>query len=157
MTHTGNPRGPRAFTLDDVRFSDQAPEESLEETGVDASSPVPAVSTTRRAARRFGWGTLFVSAAMALSGLALSLWFARFVSVALERQDWVGWTATVLLGAMALAAAVMAGREALGFWRLARLGALKQDAEQALRDHDLAGERKAVRRIIGLLAGRAEM
>jgi putative membrane protein len=112
---------------------------------------------TRRAARRFGWGALFVSAAAALSGLALSLWFARFVSVALAREDWLGWTATALLGIMVLAAAVIAGREVLGFWRLARLGALKEEAERALRERDLPAERQAVRRIVGLLAGRPEL
>lgn len=157
MTHTGNPRGPQAFTLDDVRFPDQAPEDLAKDMGADAFPPVPAVSTARRATRRFGWGALFFSAAAALSGLALSLWFARFVSVALARQDWVGWTAMALLGAMVLAAAVIVAREVLGFWRLARLGALKQEAERALRERDLPAERKAVRRIIGLLAGRPEL
>lgn len=156
MTQAGNPRAPRAFTLDDVRVSDQ-PEDIVPDAGTEAAPSVPAVSMTRRAARRFGWGALFLSAAAALSGLALSLWFARFVSVALERQDWVGWTATVLHGAMALAAVAIAGREVLGFWRLARLGALKEEAARALREQDLSSERKAVRRIVGVLAGRPEL
>jgi putative membrane protein len=156
MTETRNPRAPRAFTLDDVRLSEQ-PEDVAQEASAEATPSAPAVSMTRRAARRFGWGALFFSAAAALSGLALSLWFARFVSVALERQDWVGWTATVLLGAMALASIVMVGREMLGFWRLARLGALKEEAERALREQDLSAERKAVRRIVGLLTGRPEL
>lgn len=156
MTETRSPRAPRAFTLDDVRLSDQ-PEEIGQDASAEAAPPVSAVSMTRRAARRFGWGGLFVSAAAALSGLALSLWFARFVSVALAREDWLGWTATALLGIMVLAAAVIAGREVLGFWRLARLGALKEEAERALRERDLPAERQAVRRIVGLLAGRPEL
>ena len=160
MTPADKPRAPRAFTVDDVRFSDQgAPDEVTGEPVADAAPPVPSGSTVRPswAVRRFGWGALFFSAATALSGLALSLWFARFVSVALERQDWVGWTAAALLGAMALAGAVILAREALGIWRLARLGHLKQDAERALRERDLDGERKAVRRIIGLLSSRPEL
>jgi putative membrane protein len=157
MTETRNPRrSPQAFALDDVRLSDQ-PEDVAREVSGEATPPVPAASLTRQAARRLGWGALFFSAAAALTGLALSLWFARFVSVALERQDWVGWTATMLLGVMALAAIVIAGREMLGFWRLARLGALKEEAERSLREQDLAAERKAVRRIVALLAGRAEL
>jgi putative membrane protein len=156
MTQTGKPRAPRAFTLDDVRFSEQ-PEDMVQEAGAEASPSVPAVSMSRRAARRFGWGALFLATAVALSGLALSLWFARFVSVALERQDWMGWAASALLGLMALAAVVIIGREVLGFWRLARLGALKEEAERALREQDLPAERKAVRRIVGLLAGRPEL
>ncbi len=156
MTQTEKPRAPRAFTLDDVRFSDQ-PDDVAQVAGVEAAASVPAVSMARRAARRFGWGALFLSAAAALGGLALSLWFARFVSVAIERQDWIGWAATVLLGLMTLAAVVIIGREGVGFWRLARLGALKEEAERALREQDLPAERKAVRRIVGLLAGRPEL
>lgn len=156
MTETRNPRPPRAFAIDDVRLSDQ-PEDAAPEASGEATPPVPAASLTRRTARRFGWGALFISAAAALTGLALSLWFARFVSVALERQDWVGWTATVLLGLMAVAVLVIGGREILGFWRLARLGALKEEANRALRERDLPGERAAVRRIVGLLSGRPEL
>jgi putative membrane protein len=160
MTRTRDPRAPQAFTMDDVRFPDQGVSDAAAgEQAADAVDPAPSGSVVRPSwtARRFGWGALFFSAAAALSSLALGLWFTRFVSVALERQDWLGWTATVLLGAMALAAAVIVGREALGFWRLARLGHLKQDAARALREGDAAGERRTVRRIIGLLSSRPEL
>jgi putative membrane protein len=35
------------------------------------------------------------------------LWFTRFVSVALERQDWVGWLAVGLMSVIAVSLAII--------------------------------------------------
>ena len=52
--------------------------------------------------RGIRWGSLMLSAMAALASLAAGLWFTRFVTVALERQDWVGWLAFALMALVAL-------------------------------------------------------
>ena len=61
-----------------------------------------------RAANGASVGGVFLSAVVALVGLALSVSFATFVSTALAREDWVGWTAVSLL-AVALVAGLVWG------------------------------------------------
>jgi putative membrane protein len=107
--------------------------------------------------RGFHWGGLFLAAAALLASLAFALWFARFVSVALERQDWLGWTAFALLALMALALVMILLRELVGFLRLRRLGMVRADADRALRERDRKLERAVVKRIAEPLERRAEL
>ena len=62
-----------------------------------------------------------------------------------------------LLGLMALAAVVIVGREALGFWRLARLGRAEAGCSARPARAGSAGERKAVRRHRRPAGGRPEL
>lgn len=151
-----SPRRPEAFKLDEVTLSVTAEaEDPAVEPGASAILPAPPAAA--RLQRGIRWASLFVAAAGALVGLALSLWFARLVSIALARHDWIGWIAFALLAVMLIAGLAIALRELLGYLRLARLGRLKQDAARALRDNDLGRERAAVARVIAVLAGKPQL
>lgn len=137
---TGRPRQEnRAFGDvpgdEEAGLDDQGPQQPIPEAIVSAAS------------RRWGWGSVLVSAILSLAFLAAGLWFTRFVSVALAREDWLGYLANGLAAIAALAAAVLALKELAGFWRLSRLTSLRRDAEAALR-HD---NPKAARSVTGRL------
>lgn len=100
----------------------------------------------------FGW---FLTAVFALLSLAIGLWFTSFVSVAVARDDWLGWIAKGLAAFIALMVVVFALREVVGLLRLARLGSLRRDAETAFETKDGGKEKDVVRRLKGLVAGRA--
>lgn len=159
-TPTARPRPPRAFEPDDPGLV-VAPPPVVEPA---AASPERAanelalrVPTRVDLARTWRWGTLFVSAAMALSSLALTLWFTRFVSITLAREDGIGWLAAGLLGLMALAAVAALLRELIGLFRLARITRLRRDSDSARHDQDKPLAVSVVRRLKGLLAGREEL
>ncbi len=104
-----------------------------------------------------GWFAILVSALMALIGLAASLAFARFVSVVLERSDWIGIAGWSLLGIAAAAALVIALREFVGLMRLGRLARLRRDAEAAVSSRDPKAERAVVRRLRKTFAARPDL
>ena len=160
-------RGPRVFKTDDptlVDIDSAAPETDAAagrgEGAPPASSPARdgtlALPTRAGITRGIRWGALFVSAMMALATLALGVWFARFVSVTLGRDDWVGWTATGLLALGGVALLVIVLREIVGIARLARLGRFRREAEAALAAKDVRKERAAAKKLTGLMSGRAD-
>ena len=57
--------------------------------------------------RGLRWGTLLVSALAGAAALGIAAWFARLVSAALVREDWLGWTTLGLLLLAALAAVML--------------------------------------------------
>ena len=154
-------RAPRAFKIDD-------PAIEAEDEDVFASDLPPGERPTKNQTgsrrtltagdvqRGIRWGGLFFSAMGALASLALGLWFARFVSVALERQDWVGWTAFGLLSLMAFSALVLLLRELWGFRALARLAKLRKSVRQAIATGDAAKERAAVAQLASHYRGRPD-
>lgn len=156
-------RKPAAFTLEEAVVPETAPPPIApgmppEDARGDALQPASRSLASIQGLRRgFRWGALLASAASALATLALALWFARFVSIAVERQDWLGWTAFVLLGLVILSVLAILTREVAGFFRLARLGRLKQDAERALRESDRSLERATLRRLTHMFAHRPEL
>lgn len=107
--------------------------------------------------RRFGWLSLFVSAVLGLAGLALSLWYARFVSVAVLREDWLGWIARGLAAIVVAGVAYILLRELIGFLRLSRLGRLRSDANKAKTNEDFQLARLTVNRLKAALAGERDM
>jgi putative membrane protein len=148
----GSARGPRVFAPDDPSIVADAaltPEE-------DAAGLADAVPQSTRS-NGASVGGLFLSAVMALAGLALSVSFANFVSTALSRDDWVGWTAASLVVVAAVTGAVIILRELLGLVRLGRLARLKRDAETALRTRDVPLERKVVAALASNLGGRRDL
>ena len=117
MTNDTPPRGPRAFSIDDPTLVIADPPPLKAEAGSAAAPPglAPIVKPSLDdIAKGFNWGTLFIASASALAALALALTFARFIAIALERQDWLGWAAFGLLGLMLLAGAILVGRELVG-------------------------------------------
>ncbi len=104
-----------------------------------------------------GWVSVLVASLVSLAGLAASIAFARFVSVVLERSDWIGIVGWALLGLAVLALVVLALREIVGLIRLGRLAGLRRDAETAHRLRDANAERNVVRRLRRALSGRADL
>lgn len=107
--------------------------------------------------RGIKWGSILLSAAGALASLALTLWFTRFVSVAVQRDDWLGWISFGLLSVIAIAAVVLMGRELWGFRRLARLARLRREIKEAISTNDAVRERAAVNMLENHYGGRADM
>ena len=158
---SAKPRAPTVFAADDpsLTVAPDAPAEPSSEPNPETVGDESALRMPTRVdlARTWSWGTLFVSAAAALSSLALTLWFTRFVSITLAREDWIGWLATGLLALMALAAAVALLREVFGLLRLRRITRLRKDADTARAGNDKSLAAGVVRRLKALMAGRAEL
>ena len=156
-----SPRGPKVFAADDpnlvvVPAAEPEPEPPAPERRVVEESALRVPSRVDLA-RTWSWGTLFFSCMMALSGLALTLWFTRFVSVTLAREDWIGWLATGLLGVMAFAAAVLLLREIFGLFRLRRITRLRKDADLAKLNGDKTLATSVVKRLKALMRDREEL
>lgn len=160
MRPNGKPRKPEAFSLDHPDLT-LPPEPSPDRERAPPGSVAPTIATPRFGVGGIGrgirWGAILVTAATALAGIALSLWFARFVSVALARHDWIGWLALTLAGVMALAMLMIVLREVIGFFRLRRLAETRIDSQAAIERRDLAGERRAIERVVAPFTGRPEL
>jgi putative membrane protein len=149
-------RAPRVFDADDPAVVASAPPLAQADRDADADSAADdgdaAPGTGLPPGRGFGWFGMLVSAALALMTLAAGVWFTRFVSVALARDDWVGWTAFGLACAVGLAAFVLLARELIGFFRLRRLVGIRRDADRVHRSPDRKLEVATVRRLRAMLA-----
>ena len=153
------PRQPRAFTLDDPALVTEPELETAEaipgEPPDTATLARPTFSDVGR--RSLRWGALLLTALAGAASLGLAAWFARFVSAALARDDWVGTATLALLLIAAFAALMIALRELIGFSRLARLTRLRSDVAAALSERDRKRERRAAMRLAALYAGRREL
>lgn len=157
------PRAPRAFRVDDPVLKDAeeieiAPEPPVR--GAPSRRAAPPIATTRGLAvqdveRGIRWGSLMLSAMAGLASLAAGLWFTRFVTVALERQDWVGWLAFGLMCLIVFCGLVLILRELWGFRRLARLARMRKVIRD-LKPDDAKGERAAVKLLASHYAGRSD-
>ena len=101
--------------------------------------------------------SLFFAAAFALSGLAIGLWFERFISVTLARDDWLGWAAFGLVGIMGFAALMIILRELIGLFKLSRLKSFREDADKAVNDSDAHQARALTTKLINVYGGRRDM
>jgi putative membrane protein len=147
------PREPRVFAPDDPKVTGDATTPA--DDYFDDGPPSPAGIT--RASDSASVGGIFLSAVAALVGLALMVSFTSFVSGALARNDWIGWTAAGLVVVALAAGSVMVGRELVGLVRLRRLTRLRRDAQTALRTRDGALERKAVASLSAVFRGRRDL
>jgi len=128
------PRRPRAFDPGDPAVVEEQPASAEPDVGMQGAA-IPAADggpTVRPTLSELGqrglrWGALLISALFAAALLGIGAWFARLVSAALVRDDWVGWTALALLSVAALAALMLLLRELVGFSRLARLNRVRGD------------------------------
>ena len=168
MSEQDLPRRPRVFDANDPHLvvepepvaSAEPPRRGANEREQQADRIVKrrlSLPTAAGVSKGVRFGAIFISAMVSLATLAASLSFMRFVSVALERHDWIGWTAAALLALAALSGLVLVGREVLGLARLARLGRLRRDMDTALADKDKAAERDGLARLKALYATRPEL
>ena len=158
MSVADNRRKPQSFAADDPALVTAV---DVEDPGsgvdpYDAATPVMA-RPTQRPSGGPRWGMVLISALAGAALLGAAATFARLVSAALSREDWVGWTTLLLLAIAALAALVLAFREVLGFLRFARLNRLRSEAERAVGEGDRQRELRAALRLARLYAGRAEL
>ncbi|MBU1211505.1 MAG: TIGR01620 family protein [Alphaproteobacteria bacterium] len=168
-------RKPRVFEADDPAIKVSAPQPGREDEGdvtagrqaseaseADAESGLGDAAGGASAqppggAWSFGWFSVFLSAVLGLAGLACSLWYTRFVSVAVLRDDWVGFIARGLAGIVVAGVAYFVLRELIGYLRLNRLGRLRSDANKAKIADDYNLARRTVRRLKSSLAGERDM
>ncbi len=167
MTEPQNPRRPRVFATNDphlvvppehvVEAAPGGTDDTGDAAGVRTKGARVSLPTAAGVSKGVRYGAIFVSALVSLATLAASISFMRFVSVALARDDWLGWTAAGLLALAALSGLVLLGREVLGLARLARLGRLRRDMDAALAAKDKDAEREGLARLKALYATRPEM
>ncbi len=165
MTAEAPRRKPEAFRLDDpdlverqTTFGPEAPSPAADATGdSDAAPERTRLASTILDRKGLRWGAILLGALGALGGLALSLSFARFVAIAFERQDALGWFAFALLAIAGLAFLVILVREITGVLRLGRLGRHKRALATALAERNAADERQALTRILAGLDRRPEL
>lgn len=124
---------------------------------MDADAQAGATTALTFLRRGFRWGVILASSASALATLALGLWFVRFVSVAVSRDDWIGWISAGLLALCGLAAAMLVLREVIGLLRLAKSERLRQHAVAALATRDVKSERAATQALIATFGARPEL
>lgn len=154
------PRPPRAFRIDDpaLKQADELPEPA---SGAPSRrtpiAPTPRGIGVTDIERGFRWGSLMLSAMLALASLAAGLWFTRFVTIALQREDWVGWAATVLMVLIAASGAILLLKELWGFRRLAQLARLRKLVRDLKPAEDPKRERDAVRLLVRHYAGRSDL
>jgi len=164
MSAAPEPRKPRVFAPDDPALI----EEPAAAAGADAAPGDPAAATASAdptvrptladlGRRGLRWGTILIATLAGAALLGAGAWFARLVSAALVRDDWVGWTTLVLLLTAGVATLMLGLREIVGFSRLARLHRVKAEAAAAIRERDQKRERKAALRLAGLYARRPEL
>lgn len=166
MTSDTDIRRPRAFAPDDPALR-AAAAEAVETPPIDAgplaarrkrqASRTTVRPTVADLSRGIRWGGVLLSGMVGLMALATTMWFARYVDVALARQDWVGWIAFALLCLVGVSALILVLREIVGMFRLARLGALRKEVTHALNENDPASERRALRHLKNVLGGRADL
>lgn len=162
MTGAPEPRMPRVFAPDDPALVeeresvDAGPEGARPTEGATEAAPISRPTLTDLAERGWRWGSVLASAVAGALLLGAATWFYRFVSLALARQDWVGWGMFGLLSIAGFAFAMLLLREIVGFSRLARLNRIKSEIAAALQSRDQARERKATLRLAALYARRPE-
>lgn len=173
MTPENKGRKPRFFEADDpsVKVS-EPPEpdeirvqrsEATDDSGAETTAEGLGDASAGAAAKppegqdSFSWFSLFISTALGLATIALTLWYTRFVSVAVLREDWIGWLARGLATILLVSIAFFVIREAVGFLRLARLGRLRSDANKATTQDDFELARRTVNRLKSLVGGQRDM
>jgi putative membrane protein len=160
MSGNTDPRRPRAFSPSEAEVIEPAASQPGMEEGAPLPPGTPAglqIPTVDDIGRGIRWGAWLFSAMAALASIAFGVWFSRFVSVAVAREDWIGWLSFGLAVVIVVALLMLVLREIVGFVRLRRLGTIKAAAEKALRERKVDDEREAIEAIRRLLAGRAEL
>ncbi|HWB44868.1 MAG TPA: TIGR01620 family protein [Hyphomicrobiaceae bacterium] len=161
MTVAPEVRRPQAFEADDPSLVVETPQPDAAQTE-DLAPPAADQPPARPTLAQIGetgirWGLLLASALFGAACLGVAAWFARIVSAALARDDWIGTATVVLLCVAAFAALMLVLRELVGMLRLARLSRLRSDVTRAVTNQDKKSERSAARRLLALYAARHDL
>ncbi len=152
-------KAPRAIRLDAGDLRDDGrpaggdiaimPEVEPIEPEVVIAAPLP-----RR--RGFGWGSLFVAGLSGLLALSVTIWAEQTIRWLLSLHPVVGVAALACAGLALLALLVMLGRVLRDILRERRIEALRERANVALAESDLAKARSVAAELARLYAGRSE-
>jgi putative membrane protein len=157
------PRQPRAFDPSDRslieepltdREPDAAAKEDTQPSGDAQGLARP--TFTDLTERGLRWGGVLICALAGAAALGASASFARLVTAALVREDWIGWTTLALLLVASLAGLMILLREVIGFAQLARVGRIRTEVAKALAAGDANRERRAALHLAGLYARRPQ-
>ncbi|MFM7084831.1 MAG: DUF697 domain-containing protein, partial [Hyphomicrobium sp.] len=153
LSRHSKPRSPQVFNLEEAKVEDSLQPTHEADEDFEKEPNVPFV---REFSQHIRWGAILLSTLLGLSTLALTVTFFQFVSIALERQDWIGWIAFSLLVLAGLSAAVMILRELVGLMRLQRLQRLHKNVMIALTQKNMKAEREALTDLQNLLKRRPD-
>jgi putative membrane protein len=117
----------------------------------------PAETPQVDALRRGLGGAFFWTAASGLIGVAAGVWVWDFLWNMVARGPVLGAIATVLSAVVVLGVLIAALREGAALGRMARLGRLQRQMQQARARGDRAGAEQAADRLIGLYHRRDDM
>ena len=102
------------------------------------------------AGRGWGLGSVVLGSASGLFVVALGGWAWSWVEALIAQVPWLGYGVMALVAVLALSLLAVALREAMGFWRVRRLDALRQRADQALETGDLRAARAVAAQVAAL-------
>jgi putative membrane protein len=163
MTNPAEPRQPRAFDPSDASLIEEPLTDGEPEAAVsDRAQPTADAQGLARPTltdlteRGLRWGAVLLCALAGAAALGASASFARLVTAALMREDWIGWTTLALLLVASLAGLMITLREIIGFAQLARLNRIRTDVAKALAEGDANREKRAALRLAGLYARRPQ-
>ena len=163
MNSPAEPRQPRAFDPSDANLieeplTDREPQAVAEDCAQPTPEPqyLARPTLTDLTQRGLRWGAMLICALAGAAALGASASFARLVTAALVREDWIGWTTLALLLVASLAGLMIILREVIGFAQLARLNRIKTEVAKALAEGDANRERRAALRLAGLYARRPQ-
>jgi putative membrane protein len=156
----GEVRKPQSFSTDDPALRTTEPLEWIDGEQPARAQDAPEVAPPtlgELGERGLRWGKLLFGALTGAALLAACASFARLVSTALAREDWIGWTTLALLLIAAFAALMLVLREVVGLARFRRLNRLRSEAERALSLGDRQGERRVALALARLYGARPEL
>ncbi len=161
--HQKNKRQPAAFKIDDSRVKidevgDQSEFDGLPDFNEDdLGERTTAGYSSKRSYKNMGWLALFLSAVGGLIFLSFSLWLSGFISSLFLRQDWIGWTALLLLALAVCAALMICLNEIWALTRLKHLNLIKLDAEKAIDEKDISRSRKVAQKTKDIFRSRQDL
>jgi putative membrane protein len=147
------PKAPRAFILKDDKQRRPVVEFDSDETQtkvVATQLPVPA-------SRAMPWGSILLTALVALFTMAAGLAVGNLIDDFFTRSPLLGWTALTLAGIAGLAAMAIAFREIWGLMRLRHIGDLQAEAARAINLDDAPATRAAIDGLIHLYRNRRDI
>jgi putative membrane protein len=156
MTERSKPRRPATFRLDDpsvvVVDADEATRPARGTIQVTpeaepASLPIP-FEPPAPERRRFRWGTVFWAGVLGLTVLGVGLGLAQLIENLFARSEALGILGIALSAVVALALAVISGREVRALMRLAEIESLHRRAAAVLLSDDQTESRAILRDLL---------
>ena len=118
---------------------------------LDAAEPIAA-----SVARRFSWGTLFVSALGAFLALSFGVWAERTIADLMNQNPVLGYAALACAAVALLALAVMLARVLRDILRERKVEGLRQRAGEALASGSADAAKAVANELAGLYASRPQ-